>query len=137
MEAEPTERKNPNLYKYKIRVISEEETDIVSIVPEMLKKIGTNTSVVEPDNIEHFTDEEQTVSIEVQGQAIINALEILKNRTDNLQLQLNDQTKALTKLYCPELAVGKIERLLFQMEDIKTRKIFSNCLICTESCSII
>lgn len=137
MESELTERKNPNLYKYKIRVISEEETDLVSIVPEMLRKIGFNTSDVDPDNIENPIDEEPTVSIEVQGQAIINALEILKSRTDDLQLQLNAQTKALTKLHNPELAVGKIESMLFQMEDIKTRKIFSNCLTCTESCSII
>lgn len=136
MQSENTEQNIPRQGKYKIRVISEEETELETIVPILSPKIDTDYILVD-DSIQNSVNEEPTAPIEKPVQTLLNALEILKNRTEDLQMQLNNQTKALVKLNRQELTVGRIERKLLVLEDINSSKNSNYSFLCMGKCSII
>ncbi|OMJ84776.1 hypothetical protein SteCoe_14029 [Stentor coeruleus] len=136
MQSENTERNIPRQCKYKIRVISEEETELETIIPIFSPKIDTDYVLVE-DSIQNPVNEEPTVPIEKPAKTILKALEILKNRTEDLQIILNNQTKALIKLNKQELTIERIERKLLVLEDMNSRK-NSNCnFLCMGKCFIV
>ncbi|OMJ76465.1 hypothetical protein SteCoe_24173 [Stentor coeruleus] len=137
MQHKKTESPSSRLILHKYRMTSEEETDLDSNLPVFYPKLSSDFATEQPENIDMLMNEEPTRPNELSEKAILNALEILKSRTDSLKLQLNSQIKALVRLNRQELAIERIEKKLLFLKDRKSRKNICCNSGCMDKCCII